>query len=162
MFDDSKLSITDQIILDDFFKRRNFFKNYLLENSIELETCPSCGYPTLLERGGYEICSVCSWEDDNQDDQNANRIFGGPNGNLSLTENRINIGKILDEGKSTTFAFDNSYADSVLEKIKFFNLKQNEISSRMTGEESLQSPIWKEWKQIEIDLRNAINELNKF
>lgn len=26
--------------------------------------CPCCGYRTLQERGQYEICPVCSWEDD--------------------------------------------------------------------------------------------------
>lgn len=27
-------------------------------------TCPCCGYITLSERGGYEICPICFWEDD--------------------------------------------------------------------------------------------------
>lgn len=26
--------------------------------------CLACGYPTLLERGGYHVCVVCHWEDD--------------------------------------------------------------------------------------------------
>ncbi len=26
--------------------------------------CPCCGYLTLDGRGGYEICPVCFWEDD--------------------------------------------------------------------------------------------------
>lgn len=26
--------------------------------------CPCCGYLTLVERGGYDICPVCFWEDD--------------------------------------------------------------------------------------------------
>ena len=26
--------------------------------------CPCCGYYTLEERGRFEICSVCFWEDD--------------------------------------------------------------------------------------------------
>ncbi len=28
------------------------------------ETCPCCGYRTLNERGGHEICPICFWEDD--------------------------------------------------------------------------------------------------
>ncbi|MEV7198411.1 CPCC family cysteine-rich protein [Streptomyces griseoluteus] len=53
--------------------------------------CPCCGYPTLAERGLYEICAVCFWEDDGQDDHDADRVRGGPNGLLSLTEARRNF-----------------------------------------------------------------------
>jgi hypothetical protein len=31
-------------------------------------SCPCCGHVTLSERGGYEICAECGWEDDGQDD----------------------------------------------------------------------------------------------
>jgi Cysteine-rich CPCC len=55
-----------------------------------LKPCPSCGYCTLNERGGFEICSICWWEDDGQDNENANDIRGGPNYHLSLTRARIN------------------------------------------------------------------------
>jgi cysteine-rich CPCC protein len=30
--------------------------------------CPCCGHATLSERGVYQICPVCFWEDDGQDD----------------------------------------------------------------------------------------------
>jgi hypothetical protein len=26
--------------------------------------CPCCGYKTLTEEGGYEICDLCNWEDE--------------------------------------------------------------------------------------------------
>lgn len=52
-------------------------------------TCPSCGYPTLSERGGYEICILCSWEDNGQDNENADEVWGGPNHELSLNDNRV-------------------------------------------------------------------------
>lgn len=58
---------------------------------MHLEKCPCCGFLTLEERGGYEICEVCNWEDDGQDDSNANVVFGGPNGALSLAEARRNF-----------------------------------------------------------------------
>ncbi|MBW4608570.1 MAG: hypothetical protein KME22_15515 [Hassallia sp. WJT32-NPBG1] len=47
--------------------------------------CPCCGYKTLSERGGYEICPVCFWEDDGQDEEDKDVIRGGPNGELNLT-----------------------------------------------------------------------------
>jgi hypothetical protein len=52
--------------------------------------CPCCRYLTLRERGGFEICEVCYWEDDGQDDVDADVVRGGPNGTLSLTEARLN------------------------------------------------------------------------
>lgn len=53
--------------------------------------CPCCGCQTLTERGGDEICSVCFWHDDGQDDPDADIVMGGPNYELSLTEARRNF-----------------------------------------------------------------------
>jgi len=50
--------------------------------------CPCCGHRTLRERGKFGICPVCWWEDDGQDDQDADIVRGGPNGDLSLTQFR--------------------------------------------------------------------------
>lgn len=52
--------------------------------------CPYCGCRTLDERGGFDICPVCFWEDDGQDDHDAEVVQGGPNGSLSLSEARAN------------------------------------------------------------------------
>ena len=52
--------------------------------------CPCCGCKAIGERSAYEICPVCFWEDDGQDDQNADEVWGGPNGALSLAEARTN------------------------------------------------------------------------
>jgi hypothetical protein len=52
--------------------------------------CPCCGFRTLYERGGFEICPVCYWEDDGQDDNDAGTVRGGPNGGLSLIQARAN------------------------------------------------------------------------
>jgi hypothetical protein len=63
-------------------------------------TCPACGYPTIDVRGAYEICSLCAWEDDGQDDPgqlgNAagappDMVTNGPNHDYSLTEARRNF-----------------------------------------------------------------------
>ncbi|WP_328943405.1 CPCC family cysteine-rich protein [Streptomyces sp. NBC_00250] len=53
--------------------------------------CPCCGFLTLDERGSFDICPVCFWEDDGQDDHDADQVRGGPNGRLSLTEARQNF-----------------------------------------------------------------------
>ncbi|WP_366139412.1 CPCC family cysteine-rich protein [uncultured Rhodoferax sp.] len=52
--------------------------------------CPCCGFKTLCKRGDDEICAVCLWQDDGQDDDDANEVLGGPNGDLSLTVARSN------------------------------------------------------------------------
>jgi hypothetical protein len=52
--------------------------------------CPCCGCRTLTDRSAFEICEVCYWEDDGQDDGDADECRGGPNGSLSLREARAN------------------------------------------------------------------------
>ena len=56
--------------------------------------CPCCGHMTLSERGGYEICPVCCWEDDGQDEHDATEVRGGPNYSLSLSAARANFMRI--------------------------------------------------------------------
>jgi hypothetical protein len=52
--------------------------------------CPCCGRATLETRGQYEICPVCFWEDDGQDNADASVARGGPN-RVSLVEGRANF-----------------------------------------------------------------------
>ena len=56
-----------------------------------MHRCPCCSYKTLHERAGHEICKVCFWEDDGQNDQDADDVRGGPNGVLSLKQARLNL-----------------------------------------------------------------------
>ena len=58
--------------------------------SQEQVPCPCCGYLTISERGAFQICPVCFWQDDGQDDHNADQVLGGPNGDISLTTGRAN------------------------------------------------------------------------
>jgi hypothetical protein len=57
--------------------------------------CPCCGFPTLDERAVYDICVICWWEDDGQDDHGSNLDKGGPNHGSSLDHARKNF---LDHG----------------------------------------------------------------
>jgi len=52
--------------------------------------CPCCGCKTLGERAVFEICEVCFWEDDGQDEYDATVVRGGPNGSLSLVQAQDN------------------------------------------------------------------------
>src|ERR1700753_2512077 len=56
--------------------------------------CPCCHYKTLYGRGEDEICQVCFWHDDGQDNADADIVLGGPNKALSLQDARSNFQKI--------------------------------------------------------------------
>jgi hypothetical protein len=85
---------------DELTRRRRWFDEYcrqLDESSVvrgpeagRLFPCPCCHHTTLTERGGFDICPVCFWEDDGQDDHDATVVRGGPNGALSLEQARRN------------------------------------------------------------------------
>lgn len=52
--------------------------------------CPCCNSLTFCGRGHFEICPVCYWEDDGQDETDAATVRGGPNGHLNLVQAREN------------------------------------------------------------------------
>ena len=64
------------------------------EQSAPTYRCPCCGYKTLCGRGQDEICPVCFWHDDGQDDHDADEVRGGPNYELSLSQARQNFREI--------------------------------------------------------------------
>ena len=83
---------------DELQKHLSWFESYAsMKNTVEPRKtgmkyhCPCCGYKTLPERGGFEICPVCFWEDDGQDDHDADVVRAGPNYSLSLTKARENF-----------------------------------------------------------------------
>ena len=51
--------------------------------------CPCCFSP-VAQRHTWDICAVCGWEDDGQDDHDADQVYGGPNGDFSLSAAREN------------------------------------------------------------------------
>ncbi len=79
-------------------RRRDWFRAYatsLEETPRNLPLrCPCCMCRTLDERAAYEICPVCFWEDDGQDEHEADVVRGGPNGGLSLSTARANYRRV--------------------------------------------------------------------
>lgn len=55
-----------------------------------LMSCPCCRYRSLRERGVYEICRVCFWEDDGSHDPDR---ISGPN-HMTLREARANFERL--------------------------------------------------------------------
>ena len=86
MSDDRKKQFGDHV--ENLAKRSTFRER---KPDCSRYECPCCSYHTLLERGGYEICPVCFWEDDGQDVADANTVRGGSNGSLSLSQARANF-----------------------------------------------------------------------
>lgn len=84
---DDDPSLTDEQVTA---QRRQLFEAYTSQRNVfavgssARYSCPCCGHATLPERGGYDICGECGWEDDGQDDHDAHVVRGGPNGSLSL------------------------------------------------------------------------------
>ncbi|WP_093168035.1 CPCC family cysteine-rich protein [Variovorax sp. YR216] len=64
--------------------------NHVSSETKSGQPCPCCHHLTFSERGGFEICPVCFWEDDGQDEEDAAVVRGGPNGNMSLSQWRAN------------------------------------------------------------------------
>jgi hypothetical protein len=93
---------------------RNDIKNLL-------NTCPSCGYPTLLSRCTYDICSICYWEDEGQDDTERNERWGGANGEYTLKEYSCEFLTTLENIKNEV------HTDSLLNEIKNNLLLLDEI-----------------------------------
>lgn len=91
----------DSVLLFKFRDKFKGFRNdYLskqtglqisLGSPSRLEACPCCGFRTIEERYEFEICTVCWWEDDGHDNNNADKTYGGPNYGLSLTYGRVNF-----------------------------------------------------------------------
>lgn len=76
-------------------------------------TCPCCGYPTINGRGFHEICPLCKWEDDGQDDAgrrtvplDPDAVAGGANGDYSLAEARENFAESLTMYRPTDRDFE--------------------------------------------------------
>lgn len=59
----------------------------IVGESRQLEACPVCAFRTLDERGHYDICKVCGWEDAGDTDLNT---YSGPN-RMTLAEGRANF-----------------------------------------------------------------------
>lgn len=110
----------------------------ILKNS-----CPVCGYLTLEERAGYDICSICFWEDDGIDDLEEN-THSGPN-HMTLKQGReifqeakrkllsatVVGDNLIDTLKSKFLKLDNSIELENLDKSEIVRL-QNEIIDLLT------------------------------
>lgn len=144
-------------------KRRKFFdeKREVISSQEVRFSCPCCGYPTISERGHYDICQICNWEDDGRDDSNADDT-GGPNHHYSLREARINFEKYLvmyPPEKDTRIGGADS--ENVLKLKRKLIETFDKMLERPSSEEL--TNLWLEVKKIKKALRrDLINRIRKY
>ena len=69
----------------------HFAVNPFVSAAVEVRyRCPCCGYKTLEAPGALQLCPVCWWEDDDQEDEDASEVRLTVNGQLSLNQARSN------------------------------------------------------------------------
>ena len=96
------------------------------ELPVGLVACPCCGHATLTERAGYEICPVCFWEDDGQDNEDADACRPGPN-RVSLREGRVNFLRFGASVEADCESVRRPTADE--ERLRRFDDEGHEITS---------------------------------
>lgn len=94
---------------------------------LKMQACPCCGYRTIDIRGDFDICRVCWWEDDGQDNNNAGASYGGPNG-ISLSQARYNFIQygIYDPSRSDLYKIRDPKEKYAIGRV--FALKENILS----------------------------------
>ena len=106
-------------------------------NDLDKVLCPCCSLPTLSESAAFEICSVCGWEDDGQNDSNSEKVLGGPNKDYSLDEARGNFAKFqtMYREEDELFPTNNKYIEirDILIK-KYEEYASKVVNINLTGE----------------------------
>jgi hypothetical protein len=123
-------------------------------------TCPCCGYPTLAERGGYEICPLCFWEDDGQDENSGALFVPGPNHGYTLAQARQNFKQyytMYDPSNKhlfqTTTVKKDFLGNVVLDKVALKKkiIKKYEVFFSMLDGEAKEE-LWEEISKLERNL----------
>lgn len=93
----------------------------ILKMTAKLKQCPCCDYFTLTNRGYYEICKICFWEDDGLDLTEL-KTHSGPN-HMTLEEGRMNFLKfgacdekslkhVINESERSNFKYNKRTTDN--------------------------------------------------
>ncbi len=155
-FDSSTLTTEDNNLLAEFATRRAIVGRYIRQLKMHVFTCPSCGFPSLRQQGAFELCAVCDWEDDGQDDEDADDILGGPNGKLSLTEYRVATGYSL---RALAHELKGELISDPLEILRV--IQQHEERMDIFQEENSMNvdddhPVWEAWRKEKSKLREDL------
>ncbi len=147
------MSEQDKQLLEAFQQRRKCFDRVIREKGeTSVFTCPSCGFPTLDERGGYDICPVCFWEDSGQDDAGADKIHGGPNRNISLTDSRLMIERTLQELAISLGGEIQQDYDKVQQALHWYEAESERMAQSLM-EVIASDPRWHEYDKLRAELQ---------
>lgn len=81
------IGVKNDYLIAEIFEMLNVIVIIPDAEDLSLERCPCCEYKIIKDRGHYEICSICFWEDDGSDELER---YSPPN-HLSLKEAKINF-----------------------------------------------------------------------
>lgn len=88
-------------IIEDFKKRRAFFKKYLEVYHVQKYICESCGFPIFDDEGANDICRICDWENNGYNDEREDWLNQSAGEKLTLTDYRIQRGEeVLEQPKT--------------------------------------------------------------
>lgn len=147
--DDNIFGIEEEFgLIKKIKNRRVMVDEYLRTHNISMCSCPSCGFPTITERMNYEICSICNWEDDGQDDGDAEQVRGA-NNNLSLTANRLLIEKTLKDLSVLLEGTIVSDPEEMINLIKIRDKDLNIVMEKFNYTVEFNNPIWDEFKRVQ-------------
>jgi uncharacterized Zn finger protein (UPF0148 family) len=155
-FDSSTLTTEDNNILTEFTTRRALIGQYIRQFKLHLFTCPSCGFPTLHHQGIFEVCAVCDWEDDGQDNDDADEVLGGPNGKLSLTEYRVATGYSLRASAHECKGSLVTDPMEILDIIKHHEARMDNFREENSMNVEEDHPVWESWKKEKTKLRDDL------
>lgn len=146
----SKYTKEEETYIDNVRQRRKFYDEYLSNKTVQLFTCPGCGFPTLNTREEYDICNVCNWEDEQENEEQADEILGNPNYDLSLNRNRINIERALqDIVKKQTGAVITD-PDTVITILNNHKIRMLSFDSKISYDTDINNPIWTIRKELRV------------
>ncbi|MBN9329087.1 MAG: hypothetical protein ABT03_08450 [Comamonas sp. SCN 67-35] len=133
-----------------FATRRMFFERHRKTHNEGHWACPVCGYPTLGNRQSHDMCRVCQWECEGQDDPDADEAWGsGPNHGVSLSQARRNFEATRsmwppeEAVRGGPHRFDALFSEAAL-------ASKNELCALLDGLMALESPqdIARQWQLI--------------
>ncbi len=100
-----------------------------LTGKSEEHLCPVCRKYSFIEKGSYEICPVCGWEDDPV--QHKDHCFYGGANKLSVNESQLKLWLDENGGREKTAEYEKECADDT----KTYARKLLDLYCEMTGED---------------------------